>query len=52
MYSVDQPPGLLPQVQHLLIIWWSLVVGAVELIQDLTPDVVAAEPEVLELEQV
>jgi hypothetical protein len=23
--SVDQPLGLLPQVQHLLIIWWSRV---------------------------
>jgi hypothetical protein len=31
MSSVDQPLGLLPQVQHRWIIWWSLVVAVVEL---------------------
>jgi hypothetical protein len=52
MSSVDQPLGLLPQVQHRWITWWLLVGVVVELIQDLTPDVVAAEPEDLELGQV
>jgi small-conductance mechanosensitive channel len=51
--SVDQPLGLLPQVQHLLITWlWLVVVVVVVRILETTLEAVVVEQADLELGQV